>query len=80
LPAQQYKRILARELAAFAAHFSQIAACHQRDVGLGGDDVVARLRQRMIAAIEKHRPRQIGDGFKKRGAVVVIRQFGAQKG
>jgi hypothetical protein len=47
-------------------------------VRLGGNDVVARLRQVVAAAIEKYRPRQIGDELKQRGAVGAVRQFGAQ--
>ena len=74
---QQCERILARQLDCFAAHFGQLAARDERHIRLGGNDVVARLRQVVTAAIEKYRPRQIGDSFEQRRAVLAIRQFNA---
>ena len=78
MAAQQHERIFARQLDSIAADFGQLAARDERGVRLGGNDVVARLRQMVAAAVEKYRPRQIGDELKQRGAVGAVRQFDAQ--
>ena len=79
MTAQQRERVFARQLDGIAADFGQLAVRHQRRVRFGRDDVETRLREMMAAAVEKHRPWQVGDGLEQRRAVGAIRQFSAQQ-
>ena len=61
---------------AVMAYFGQFAARDQSGIGLRHQNIVARVRGISLAAVEKRRPRQVGNRFKQTRAVFVIRKFG----
>jgi hypothetical protein len=79
MTAQQREGIFARQRHAVGMHFGQLAARDQPHVRARRDDVVARLRDVMVAAVEEDGPRAVGHGLEQRGAVRPVRQLGQQR-